>query len=131
MRSRKNWESRKKAAEQKIKIYTVGIGSDQDAKIPVGPNMFGVQRYQVIPGGSVDEKGLQEIAKITNGRSFMAAETKALQNVLLEINKLERTQVEHSGKVIYEELYFKFLLRGIFLFVGCELLRRIALREGT
>lgn len=119
------------AAEQKIKIYTIGIGGDKDARIPVGQSIFGVQRYQVIPGGSVDEKGLREIATMTHGRSFMASENKALDNVLNEINKLERTQVEHSGKVIYEELYFKFLLRGILLFLGCELLRRVALREGT
>lgn len=119
------------AAEQKIKIYTIGIGGDKDARIPVGPNMFGAQRYQMIPGGSVDAKGLQEIANLTHGIAYMASENKALQNVLGEINKLERTEVEHSGKVIYEELYFKFLLRGIFLFLGCELLRRVALREGT
>jgi len=119
------------AAEQKIKVYTIGIGGDKDARIPVGPNMFGAQRYQMIPGGSVDAKGLQEIANLTRGRSYMASENKALQNVLGEINKLERTQVEHSGKVIYEELYFKFLIRGILLFLGCELLRRVALKEGT
>jgi Ca-activated chloride channel family protein len=119
------------AAEQKIKIYTIGIGGDKDARIPVGSDMFGRQRYQVIPGGSVDEKGLQEIAKLTHGKAFMASENKALQNVLEEINKLERTQVDHSGKVIYEELYFKFLLRGVLLFLCCEFLRRIALKEGV
>jgi Ca-activated chloride channel family protein len=119
------------AAEQKIKIYTIGIGGDKEARIPVGPSMFGVQRYQMIPGGSVDEKGLREIANLTHGKAFMASENKALQNVLQEINKLERTQVEHSGKIIYQELYFKFLLKGIFMFVGCEILRRLALREGT
>jgi Ca-activated chloride channel family protein len=119
------------AAEQKIKIYTIGIGGDKEARIPMGPNMFGVQRYQMIPGGSVDEKGLKEISAMTNGKSFMASNNKALQNVLYEINKLERTEVEHSGKVIYEELYFKYLLTGILLFLACEMLRRIALKEGT
>lgn len=119
------------AAEQKIKIYTIGMGSDKDARIPVGQNMFGVQRYQVTPGGSIDEKGLKEIANITHGRAFMAGENKALQNVLTEINKLERTEVEHTGKVIYEELYFSYLLKGICLLMLCEVLRRVALREGT
>lgn len=59
------------AAEQKIKIYTIGIGGARDARIPVGPNMFGVQRYQMIPGGSVDEKGLKEIADLTGGKFYM------------------------------------------------------------
>jgi Ca-activated chloride channel family protein len=118
------------AATNKIKIYTVGIGSDKDARIPVGPNMFGVQRYQVIPGGSVDEKGLKEIADLTHGKSYMASNNKALQNVLAEINKMERTQVEHSGRIIYQELYFKYLLTGVCFLIGAELSRRLLLREG-
>ncbi|MEA9354675.1 VWA domain-containing protein [Bacteriovorax sp. PP10] len=118
------------AAEQKIKIYTIGIGGAKDARIPVGANMFGVQRYQVIPGGSVDEKGLQEIARITGGKFYMARDNKALQNVLGDINKLERTEIEQSGKIIYEELYFKYLLIGVLLLIGAELSRRLLLREG-
>jgi Ca-activated chloride channel family protein len=118
------------AAEQKIKIYTIGIGGAKDARIPVGPNVFGVQRYQVIPGGSVDEKGLQEIARLTGGKFYMARDNKALQNVLGDINKLERTEIEQSGKIIYEELYFKYLLIGILLLIGTELSRRLLLREG-
>lgn len=118
------------AAEQKIKIYTIGIGGAKDARIPVGPNVFGVQRYQVIPGGSVDEKGLQEIARLTGGKFYMARDNKALQNVLGDINKLERTEIEQSGKIIYEELYFKYLLIGVLLLIGTELSRRVLLREG-
>ena len=118
------------AAEKKIKIYTVGIGGDKDARIPVGQNMFGVQRYQVIPGGSVDAKGLKEIADLTHGKAYMANNNKALKNVLDEINKMERTQIEHSGRIIYQELYFKYLLTGIFLLLGAELGRRLILKEG-
>jgi len=118
------------AAEQKIKVYTIGIGGAKDARIPVGANMFGVQRYQVIPGGSVDEKGLQEIARLTGGKFYMARDNKALENVLSDINKLERTEIEQSGKIIYEELYFKYLLLGVLLLIGAELSRRLLLREG-
>lgn len=118
------------AAEQKIKIYTIGIGGAKDARIPVGPNMFGVQRYQMIPGGSVDEKGLKEIADLTGGKFYMARDNKALENVLGDINKLERTEIEQSGRIIYEELYFKYLLIGVLLLIGTELSRRLLLREG-
>lgn len=118
------------AAANKIKIYTIGIGGDKSARIPVGPNMFGVQRYQMIPGGSVDAKGLKEIADMTKGKSYMAGNNKALQNVLDEINRLERTQIEQSGRIIYQELYFKYLLIGICFLIGSELSRRLLLREG-
>lgn len=118
------------AATNKIKIYTVGIGGDKAARIPVGPNMFGVQRYQMIPGGSVDAKGLKEIADMTKGKSYMASNNKALQNVLDEINRMERTQIERSGRIIYQELYFKYLLIGICFLIGSELSRRLLLKEG-
>ncbi|NOT79466.1 MAG: VWA domain-containing protein [Bacteriovoracaceae bacterium] len=118
------------ANEQKIKIYTIGIGGAKDARIPVGSNMFGVQRYQMIPGGSVDEKGLKEIADLTGGKFYMARDNKALEKVLSDINKLERTEIEQSGKIIYEELYFKFLQLGIIFLILCEGLRRFILREG-
>jgi Ca-activated chloride channel family protein len=118
------------AAEKNIKIYTVGIGGDKDARIPVGQNMFGVQRYQVIPGGSVDAKGLKELSDMTHGKAYMANNNKALKNVLEEINKMERTQIEHSGRIIYQELYFKYLLTGILLLIGAELGRRLILKEG-
>lgn len=118
------------AAAQKIKIYTIGIGGARDARIPVGPNMFGVQRYQMIPGGSVDEKSLKEIASMTGGKFYMARDNKALENVLSDINKLERTEIEQSGKIIYEELYFKYLLIGVLILIGVELSRRLILREG-
>ncbi len=118
------------AADQKIKIYAIGIGGAKDARLPVGQNMFGVQRYQTIPGGSVDESSLKEIARITNGKFYMARDNAALENVLSEINKLERTEIEQSGKIIYEELYFKYLLIGVLLLIGAELSRRLLLREG-
>ena len=118
------------AAANKIKVYTVGIGGDKDARIPVGQNMFGSQRYQVIPGGSVDAKGLKEIADMTHGKAYMASNNNALKNVLEDINKMERTQIEHSGKIIYQELYFIYLQIGFFLLLGAELSRRLLLREG-
>jgi len=92
--------------------------------------MFGVQRYQMIPGGSVDAKGLQEIANLTHGKAYMASENKALQNVLSEINKLERTEVEHSEKSFMKNCILNFVERNPLIF-RCELLRRVALKEGT
>lgn len=116
------------ARDQKVKIYTIGIGTDENAQIPVGRNMFG-QQYQNIPGGSIDEKSLQEISETTGGKSYLAANEKALKDVLSIISKLEKTEIEHSGKIVYEELYLKYLIRGFFILVAAEILRRVVLRE--
>lgn len=118
------------ALENKIKIHTVGIGTDKDAKLPIGTNAFGVQRYQPIPGGNIDFKGLQTLSSMTGGKSFLAGNNRALENILAEINKLERTEIEQSGRIIYEELYFKYLLIAAYLIIGAEIARRLVLKEG-
>jgi Ca-activated chloride channel family protein len=61
----------------------------------------------------------------------MARDNRALSNVLEDINKLERTEIEQSGKIIYEEFFFKYLLLGVLLFAASEAIRKIIMREGV
>ena len=112
------------ARENNIKTYTIGIGGAKDALIPVGRSS-----YQTIPGGSIDIKTLQEIAKITGGKSYVARDSHALTEVLKEIEMLERTEIDHSGKAVYEELYLKYLVLGVLLLALVELLKKYWLRE--
>lgn len=119
------------ARDNKIKIYTIGIGGDENARIPIGgKNVFGVQRYQTIPGGSIDVKTMKEISEMTGGKSYLAKNNDALKKVLDEINRLERTEViKRQGKVVYEELYYQYLLYAAVLFVFSEIGRRYLGRE--
>lgn len=119
------------AKENKIKIYTIGIGGDADARLPLGRNAFGTVQYQRIPGGSVDEPTLRQIATMTGGKFFMAKNNNGLANILEEINKLEKTQIEQSGKIVYKELFFNYLLIGVILLFASEISRRMILREGV
>ncbi len=116
--------------EQGIKVYTIGIGGNEDAKIPVGGIAFGgAQRYQTIPGGSIDLQSLKEIAELTGGKDFFAGDETALENVFQEIEKLEKTKVKSMGQTIYEELYYYYLIRGVFLFFLVEILKWLLLKE--
>jgi Ca-activated chloride channel family protein len=123
-------QAAEEAKEQGIKVYTIGVGGSRDAKIPYGRNVFGRKRYQTIPGGSIDFKTLDQIAKITNGHSFAAQNEKALTDVLSEIEKLERSEIDSSAKVIYKEIYLKYLLIGVVLLFGCEFSRKFIFKEG-
>jgi len=116
------------AHEQGIKIYTIAIGSDNDARIPVGNGIFG-KTYQYIPGGGIDIKGLEEISKITNGKSYRAQNESSLKEVLVEIEKLEKSQIEISGHIVYNEKFYKFLFWGVLLFVLSEIFKKFYLRE--
>ena len=59
------------AKEYGIKVYTIALGTDKNAKIPVNGGFFGTS-YQLIPGGSIDTKTLDQISKLTNAKMYMA-----------------------------------------------------------
>ena len=111
-----------------IKVYTIGLGTDEDAKIPVGNGIFGTQ-YQLIPGGSIDYKTLKEISDMTGGKFYPAKSNGALKEILEDIQKLEKTEIKVSNKIIYDEQYYSFLLLGVCLIFAVEFLRRILLRD--
>ena len=117
------------AEEKDVKVYTIGIGGSQDARIPVGKNVLGRKQYQTIPGGSIDTKTLQKISSLTNGKFFLANDSQALSNTLGEIEKMEKTEVKTQSRIVYSELYLKYLLYGVGLLMLAELSRRLMTRE--
>lgn len=114
-------EAANQAKEQGVKVYSIGIGGADNERIPGMRN---------IPGGSIDYETLQEISKVTGAKSYLAADQSALSEVFDEIDKLERTEIEIGGQMIYEEMYFKFLLYALALLIMSEISRRFVLKEG-
>lgn len=117
------------ASKAGVKIYTIGMGTEGEVQIPIPGTYFGRRRYQTIPGGSIDGESLQKIAEITNAKYFFATSEQALVNVFKEIESLERTELEVSAQVIYEELYYKYLFIGFLLLLSSEVMRRFGWRE--
>ena len=116
------------AANENMKVYTIGLATDKDARIPLGKSLFGTQ-YQRIPGGSIDMETLQEISKITKGKTFRAKSERALKDILLEIEKLERSDIDADFQIQYEEQYYFYFCLGFFFFFIAELLRRFYDKE--
>lgn len=117
-------QAAEQARDQKVKVYTIGIGTDENAVMPMGHG------FSKIPGGSVDLKTLEQISSITGGKSYSANDNKGLQKVLGEINRLEKTKIDASGRIVYEELYWKYLLWGVLVLMVVELFRRFVIKEG-
>lgn len=111
-----------------IKVYTIGLGTDDDAKIPVGNGIFGTQ-YQLIPGGSIDYKVLKEIADMTGGKFYPAKSEQALKEILDDIQNLEKTEIKVNHQVVYDEQYYSYLLIGVSLLFAVEVLRRLLLKD--
>jgi Ca-activated chloride channel family protein len=121
-------QAAQEAKKHGIKVYTIGLGSSEDARIPVGRSVFGPQ-YQLIPGGSIDYKTLKEIAQLTGGKFYPARDEAGLQNIMADIDRLERTEIKVENQVVYDELYHRYFLMGFLLLALSEILRRLWLKE--
>ncbi|MBN2607065.1 MAG: VWA domain-containing protein [Thiotrichales bacterium] len=73
-------DAAKQAKKMGLKIYTIGIGQSQESAMNV---FFG--------GSDMDLATLKNIAKITGGKFFYAADTDKLNQVYASIDKLEST----------------------------------------
>ena len=93
----------KAAAVFGIKIYTVGIGTDGMAPVPVGRGLFGLRYENRIV--RIDEPLLADIAKTTGGRYYRARDAAALARIYQEIDQLEREPVRTRTYVRYTELF--------------------------
>jgi Ca-activated chloride channel homolog len=106
------------AAAFGIKIYTIGIGTEGMAPVPVGRGLFGL-RFENRPV-VIDEALLADVAKTTNGRFFRARDADALQRIYAQIDQLERVPVRTRSFMHYHELFRWPLLTGLFA-LGLEL----------
>ena len=91
------------AASLGIRIYTIGVGSEGMAPVPVGRGVFGL-RYENRKV-EIDEPLLTDIAQGTAGRYFRARDGAALQRIYEQIDRLERVPVRASRYLRYNELY--------------------------
>lgn len=121
-------QAAEEAKKYGIKVYTIGLGTDDDAKIPVGNGVFGTQ-YQLIPGGSIDYKVLKEISDLTGGKFYPAKSEKALKDILDDIQKLEKTEIKVNHQIVYDEMFYTYLLIGVGLIFGVEVLRRLLMKD--
>jgi Ca-activated chloride channel homolog len=93
----------KAAAAFGIKVYTIGVGTEGMAPVPVGRGLFGL-RYENRPV-RIDEPLLTDIAKNTGGRYFRARDAAALQRIYEQIDQLEREPLQTRSYVRYTELF--------------------------
>lgn len=91
------------AAALGIRMYTIGVGSEGVAPVPVGRGVFGL-RYENRPV-EIDEELLGYVASVSGGRYFRARDGLALQRIYEQIDQLERSPIRAKRYVRYQELY--------------------------
>ncbi len=109
-----------------IKVYTIGVGSMQNAPYPVDDPAFG-KRYVYVPV-QIDEEVLREIADITDGRYFRATDTRKLEEIYREIDMLEKSKIEIKQFKRVRERFLYPLITGIVLLMVHLFLEKIFLK---
>ena len=102
-----------------IRIYTIGVGTQGEAPFPF-TDPFGRKVYRNVRV-DFNEKTTQDIAKIANGIAYRATDTRSLEKIFGEIDKLEKSKVEVEKIVNYRELFPWFLMVGLAC-LGAEIL---------
>lgn len=100
------------AAVYSIKIYTIGVGTEGMAPVPVGRGPTGQLRFEMQPV-QLDEQLLDRMARLTGGRYFRARDAAALTRIYDQINTLERVPVQSRTYVRNVEQYRWFLALAI------------------
>lgn len=96
-----------------IRVYTIGVGTEGRALIPVDDPIFG--RRLVPMETHIDEETLKKIADETGGHYFRATDGKKLEEIYKEIDKMEKTKIEVKEHINYAEMALFFLFPGLVL----------------
>ena len=110
-----------------IKVYTIGVGRRGQAPMPAMDPFGNVM--MVMAKVEIDEDLLREISKLTGGRYFRAENIDALAKIYEEIDQMEKSKIEVTDYISYEELYITWLLWGILLLIAELVVSRVVLRR--
>lgn len=116
-----------------IRVYTIGMGKDGDAQLPIitkGPGGMDIKRYQPIHS-KINDELLTQLAEETGGKYFRAITTDALAGVFREIDRLEKTKIEISHYTRYAELFPWYLRWALVLYVLAAFLAATWLRRSV
>jgi len=103
------------ARDYQVILHTVGIGSNNAYMIQ---NTFGGARLIQVPG-SFDVALMKELAKITGGNYFHAADSDGLRETMEQINSLEKTDITSPRYTEYREFApYLALIAVLFIFFG-------------
>ena len=101
------------AAQYKVRVYTIGVGKEGYAFMPVRDPAFGTRLLRVKT--EIDEELLSAIAKKTGGKYFRAQDRDSLRDIFHEIDSLEKTEITVEKFMHYDEQFSRFLWPALML----------------
>lgn len=91
------------AATTGVRVYTIGVGSDGPAYVPVQDPLLGTRLIK--QQFKIDEPTLRSIAEKTGGKFFRAQDAESLARVFDAIDAMEKSPYEVKTYTDYSERY--------------------------
>lgn len=102
-----------------VKIYAIGVG--KSGQVPYSQeyvDIFGNKGTEtVMVENNFKEIDLKNIAKITDGLYFRAANDKALIDIFQKINEFEKTEIKEDRYKSTQDYYLPYVYLGIFVWL--------------
>ena len=112
-------QAAERAAEQGIRIFTIGIGTPEGAPIEIGGEFIKDEKGDMVVS-KLDEKMLQEIARITGGAYIRATKQSiGLDEIVRPINDMEQSELSTVRFEEYNE-QFQYLIAVAFALLLVE-----------
>jgi Ca-activated chloride channel family protein len=114
-------EAARKAAQEGIRIYAIGMGSPGGVPIPIRNARGDLREYKKDRQGEtimsrLDEATLQKVALETDGRYYRStAGEMELEAVLEELSQMERKELKSRELELGEERYQIFVLAAVLM----------------
>jgi Ca-activated chloride channel family protein len=110
-----------------VKVYTIGVGMQGTAPMPVfmGGRKVGYRQEPV----DIDEETLQKISQMTKGKYYRADNAEKFQAIYAEIDQLEKTEAEIKKFSHHNELFAWLISPGLGLVLLEILLRHTVWRR--
>jgi Ca-activated chloride channel family protein len=106
-------EAAQLAADLKVKVYTIGAVGNRFGKPPRNLAEALREAQGRMPGDSVDEPLMEQMASRTGGKYYRATDTDGLANIYREIDQLETTRMEKTVHVTRKEWFLAALLPAL------------------
>lgn len=119
------------AKEEGIRIHSIGVGKEARVLVPIyAYDLAGNKTHLLTHVPSyVNPDLLQEISRLTGGKSFMATDPKALRATLAEIDQLEKSKVKLLPRHKDEPLYLAWALPALAMLFFAALLQETRYRR--
>jgi Ca-activated chloride channel family protein len=106
-----------------IKIYAIGVGSLDGAIYEVDDPFLGKREIKY-KQDAINESVLKEIAHNTGGGYFRAQDAKSFVDIMKQIDKLEKDEIEVVRFTKYRELYKCFFDSVFYFSIDCNRFRK-------